>query len=281
MLLAGWTLAALLAPGAVGAEAADPTAAPWNPAAIDTLAPPFESYSPAPPEPAVPAVPPAAPPPGAALEAQLELGVTSQSGNTDKVDLLVRGRATRIDARSTLALTGGVTYSEALGTKNAQENSGAVHYDYYPWTRWSLFGFATLLNNPFQDLRFRLSVAAGTRYRLLSGRRGSLALSLAAVREDEEFLDGGLRHRNRFSWRGKSEWKPAERLTVTNLTFFVQTFSAPFDDYRVESTTDLTVAAGGFLALRNSFRYAYDTTPRPGVETTDRKIMSSVVLTLK
>lgn len=216
----------------------------------------------------------------ASYRAQLEVGWTSQTGNTNKLDTLIRGRASRVDARSTLALSGTLAYAEALDEKNAQENSGALNYDYYPWRRWSVFGFATLLNNPFQDLRVRLSVAAGARYLLLSGPRGLLALSLAAVREDEEFLDGAGRHRNRFSWRNKAEWRITERLVATNLTFFVQTFSDPFDDYRVESTTELTIPAGGFLAFRHGFRYAYDTTPRPGVETTDRKLSSSVVLTL-
>lgn len=219
--------------------------------------------------------------PGAHWSGQLEFGVTAQSGNTDKLDTTVKGRIARVGSRSTLALTGTLTYAEALGAKNAQENSGALNYDHYRWARWSLFGFSTLLNNPFQDLRFRLSVAAGVRYLAVSGSRGYLALSLAGIRETEEFLDRTDRHRSRFSWRNKGEWRLTERLIATNVTFFVQTFSDPFDDYRVDSITNLTIPAGGVVAFRHSFRYAYDTTPRPGVETTDRKFSSSVVLTLR
>lgn len=220
-------------------------------------------------------------PPRPDYSGQVELGLTSQSGNTDRLDAFLKARASRVTPRSTLALSAALGYGEAKGEKNSQENSGAVNYDCYPWRRWSVFGFATVLNNPFQDLNTRWSVAAGGRYMLLSGRRGSLALSLAALREDERFLDGSSRHRNRFSWRDKGELRLGARVTVTNVTFLVQSLDRPWDEYRVESTTELTAPAGEWISFRHSFRYQYDTTPRPGVERTDRKVASGIVLTLR
>lgn len=136
---------------------------------------------PAPPVPPVGTPSPAERPP-AVDGATAELGFTSQSGNTNRMDTAFKLRATRVTPISTLALSGSVAYGEARHVKSAQELSGGLNYDYYPWRRLSLFGFLIAFNNPFQDLRSRWSLAAGARYDVIKHERGFLALSRPAAR---------------------------------------------------------------------------------------------------
>lgn len=272
------------------AAGADSLAAPAPPDSART--PPDDGpvpppVPPAPPVPPVPPIPPVATPPAAerpptAYSATAEFGFTSQSGNTNKLDTSFKLRATRVTPISTLALSGSVAYGEARHVKSAQELSGGLNYDYYPWRRLSLFGFLIDFNNPFQDLRSRWSLAAGARYDVIKHERGFLALSSALLREREEFSsDRTVRKRFRFSWRDKAEWKITPTIKLTNLTFLVQSFDRPWQDYRLDSNTELLLPLGKVVALKQGFDYHYTSRPRPGVLTTDRKFFTALVVTVK
>lgn len=282
--------------GRGGAAAADSLATPAPPDSArtppdDGPVPPPEPIAPGgtpapqlPPAPTAPPVgtPPPAERPPAVYGATAELGFTSQSGNTNRMDTAFKLRATRVTPISTLALSGSVVYGEARHVKSAQELSGGLNYDYYPWRRLSLFGFLIDFNNPFQDLRSRWSLAAGARYDVIKHERGFLALSSALLREREEFSsDRTVRQRFRFSWRDKAEWKITPTIKLTNLTFLVQSFARPWQDYRLDSNTELLLPIGKVVALKQGFDYHYTSRPRPGVLTTDRKFFTALVVTLK
>lgn len=278
-LLAGLAFAA---PGgdslrvAVPADSAraDSLEIPAAAAAADSVAPPPVTA----PVPVTPA-PERSP---AVYGATAELGFTSQSGNTNKLDTSFKLRATRVTPISTLALSGSVAYGEARHVKSAQELQGGLNYDYYPWRRLSLFGFLIDFNNPFQDLRSRWSLAGGARYDVIKHERGFLALSSALLREREEFRsDRTVRRRFRFSWRDKAEWKITPTVRLTNLTFLVQSFDRPWQDYRIDSATELLLPIGKVVALKQGFDYHYASRPRPGVQKTDRKFGTALVVTLK
>lgn len=209
-----------------------------------------------------------------------EIGFSESGGNTDVLSLLSKGRVAHADTNSTIALAAAVLYGESDGAKNSQKLEGALNADYYPWGRWSLFGFATALNNPFRDIRIRATGALGVKWTALSGRRGSASVSVAGIREHEEARSGAAtKRRFLYSWRTKSELRIGVAARLTQVTFLVQDFDKPFEDYRVDADTELAVPIAGRLDLRAAFSLDYENEPRPGVERTDRRVTTSLVAT--
>ncbi len=209
-----------------------------------------------------------------------ELGFAESGGNTEVLSFLSKGRIARADSVSTTALAAAVLYGESDGAKNSQKLEGAFNADYYPWGRVSLFGFATVLNNPFRDIRVRATGALGAKWVALAGRRGGASISVAGIREYEEARSSeATKRRFLYSWRTKAELRFAAAARLSQITFLVQDFDKPFEDYRVDTDTELTVPIEGRLDLKAAFSLDYENEPRPGVERTDRRITTSLVVT--
>ncbi|MFN0152183.1 MAG: YdiY family protein [bacterium] len=209
-----------------------------------------------------------------------ELGFAESGGNTDVLSLLSKARVAHADSNSTIALAAGVLYGESDGAKNSQKLDGALNADYYPWGRWSVFSFATVLNNPFRDIRVRATGALGAKWSALAGRRGGASISVAGIREYEEARSSeATKRRFLYSWRTKAELRFGAAARLTQITFLVQDFDKPFEDYRVDSDTELTVPIEGRVDLSAAFSLDYENEPRPGVERTDRRVTTSLVVT--
>jgi hypothetical protein len=165
--------------------------------------------------------------------------------------------------------------------KNTQEIAANLNYDYYPWKHWSVFGFTTFLNNPFRDLRIRATAAAGGKWMPLVGERGSAALSLALLREYNQFRDRTERREFRYSWRAKGELKFGTGARLAQVTFLILDLETPFRDYRVDSDTDISAPVNSWLNVKTAYVLNYERRPRPGVETTDRRVTASLVAAWK
>jgi putative salt-induced outer membrane protein YdiY len=211
--------------------------------------------------------------------ARFELAASAASGNTDVLSVVNRNRIARADSVSTVALATAVAYGESDDAKNTQSLGATLNADYYPWRRWSVFSFADVLNNPFRDIRVRATGALGVKRTLLDGARGNLALSLAGIREFEQARsDRSETKRFLYSWRTKAELRLGPAARVTQIAFVAQDFEKPFEDYRLDTDTALTVKVERRIDLRVAYTFDYDNEPRPGVERTDRLLTTGLVL---
>lgn len=216
------------------------------------------------------------------LSGSVELGFSASGGNTEKLDLMNRNRIAWVDDHSTFAASSSVRYGEVKGTKNTQEILGTFNYDYYPWTHWSLFSFASVLNNRFRDIDIRAIGSVGGKWAPFIGSRGEAALSLAAIREYDRYESDGSQEREfRWSWRTKGVLNLPDKGKLTHTTFVVQGFEKPFDDYRIDSDTSLILPISGWTLLKTTFELNYENRPRPGVERTDRVISTTLLLNWK
>ncbi len=216
------------------------------------------------------------------LSGNVELGFSASGGNTEKLDLVNRNRIAHVKDHSTMALSASVRYGELRDTKNTQEIQGAFNYDYYPWKHWSLFTYASVLNNRFRDIDIRAIGAVGGKWTPLVGSKGSASLSLAGIREYNRFESDGAERRDfRWSWRTKGELLLPNKGKFTHTMFVVQGFEKPLDDYRIDSDMSLLLPLSGWTMLKTSFDLNYENRPRPGIERTDRIFSTSLILTWK
>lgn len=124
----------------------------------------------------------------------------------------------------------------------------------------------------------RATGALGVKWTPLEGRRGSASLSVAGIREHERARsDESERRRFLYSWRTKAELLFGAGARLTHVTFLVQGFEKPWEDYRVDSDTHLTARIAGAISLKTSFEIDYENEPRPGVERTDTRVSTSIV----
>ena len=171
-------------------------------------------------------------------------------------------------------------YGESEGEVVAQNLRGETNFDLWPEAKWSPFLFGTAEQDPIKQLEARFNGGAGAKRTFWQDGWSEVSLSGAVLYSYENLaipdslaatLGDGVSQTARWSWRirGRKEIGAGKRLEQT---VFYQPAFTEFEDYQLESITDIRIAVSQTMAFSTTILYQRDSTPAPGVLPDDYSI---------
>jgi len=212
----------------------------------------------------------------------LEVAVVNTTGNSDT---LTAAGKNAMKYRFTDKWTGswviGAIYGEKNSEKTAERYYTDLRADYTIADRWYAYGLGSWFRDPFAGFDHRISVGPGLGYRFLVGPKHFLAgeAGLDYAYEDytdpqedsEAFLEGRA--------YGKYEYAFTEKTKFSQGLEYLQSFSDG-DQWKLNSSTALTVVITDIIALKVSYDIRYNNAPMPSdLDKTDTIFATSIVLT--
>lgn len=192
------------------------------------------------------------------------LGITRLETDIAEFELTARGRSGTDD-----------------GVRVAESYMASLRADAFPLERWSPFVFASAERDRFRQLDLRTNAGGGIKYTFLREEDTEVSLSLAALhnREDFRIPDEPTRTDGRLSWRFKGTHDLREGVRVQNVSFYQPVWDG-FDDYIMQSESQLAAQVLSMLAVTASYVYQRDSTPPTDVLPDDHHVKIGVQLQL-
>lgn len=170
-------------------------------------------------------------------------------------------------------------YGRSDGEDIARKLQGSVKFDFHPEARWSPFFFLQAEHDPIRSLSLRTQGGAGAKYTFWQEAASEYSLSLAALYDREKLVDLPAATLGRWSWRAKVEQGLAERLRISNTTFYQPVWDRP-GDYLVTVRTELTTKMTENLSLNVMHLYERDSTPPVDIQPSDMTLTVGLRLEL-
>ena len=203
--------------------------------------------------------------PPRAWEAEVALGGSLSTGNTDRqaldVDAKASHRAGRFEDHYKLS---GEFARENSNTTATRLNAG-VQSNYDISEKFYALGFAEIERDKFSGFRHEEELGLGAGYRVVDTEQLSFDIEVSAG-----FRHGAIRggsSENKFAMRGVAlvDYQISDTATLTNETVV----SGDSGQFRAEDTLSLTATVISALAARLSFNIRYNSNPPAGAKKTD------------
>lgn len=204
---------------------------------------------------------------------ELNLALTSSSGNDEISVFDTDGRITHLQTDALkLNWTGRIRYGRSEGEDVAQNMQTALTLELAPNGRWSPFLLGRAEKDPFKRLDVRTSSGAGIRYRLLERDHAELTLSGAALHSYENLevaaadpLTQERTHNARWRWIGEGSYQVGETVDAEHRTYYEPVWNHGAD-YLMEVQNTVQFRVNDNVSFRVSHSFQRDSTPPPEVE---------------
>ncbi len=207
------------------------------------------------------------------LGGRLELGLSGDSGNSDRNEWRLGGRLQwqESPANNLLFITH-LNYGESRGIRNSNRAFAHLRLTHKLTQKRAFETFAQLESDEFARLNLRALIGAGLR---LTHQYGNYrqALGTGLFRAWEKIQDTALEQAtDEPFWRGNFYWhletNTAKQLTLSS-TLYLQPRLGPFADVRIFEQLACDIPLTNSLRLRLSLDLIHDSRPPTGVEQTD------------
>lgn len=219
--------------------------------------------------------------PGATLEMRQE----QKSGNTNTERLAAQGSLSYKNPNDLWLLVVKREYSTEDGTSSTDNRFYHLRYRYRLTESWGWEAYGQEDADRFRKSARRTVLGTGPRYQATPFENFEFALSVAYMHESEEFSEGGLDEREpdritkrishvvfvNYALEGWGE--------LANVVYF-QPDIGHIANHRTLNEASLSLKINQHLSYKLTHSYAYNHRPAPGVETTDRSFLQSLLLKL-
>jgi hypothetical protein len=176
-------------------------------------------------------------------------------------------------------------YSKLNGTLGVDKSFAHVRYDYaiFPWLSWEVFIQAQ--SDVFQRIKDRDLLGTGPRFTLYEDPHLGMFLGVAYMVERDIYdvapggPDAGLQEAQRISAYLTAHATLSDGIDTVTTTYLQPEITDP-SNIRVLSESSFIFKVSTRLATSISFVAHYDSSPPPGVLTTDTELKSAITLTL-
>jgi putative salt-induced outer membrane protein len=213
-------------------------------------------------------------PPGDGWDAEIEVGGSHTTGNTDTQDLFAGLEITYDGSRWHHEIGASFQYSR----ENRQVSSQRLVFDYEPrydfTQRFFGFGFFEYRNDRFSGFNYELTESLGVGYRVLRDAPFSWMVQAGpALRLSEDEITGDVSAEFGALVQSDFEWRISDSAEFSNETTLV------FAQARTVTTNvaALTLRIYESLKGRLSFEVRNDSDPAPGTEATDTTTKATLV----
>lgn len=219
--------------------------------------------------------------PGATLEMRQE----QKSGNTETERLAAQGSLSYKTPDDLWLLVVKREYSTEDGTSSTDNRFYHLRYRYQLNDSWSWEAYGQEDADRFRKSARRTVLGTGPRYQVTPLENLELALSVAYMHENEEFSgsDSEEREPDRITKRVSHVAFVNYALEgwgeLANVVYF-QPEIGHIANHRTLNEASLSLKINQFLSYKLTHSYAYNHRPPPGVETTDRSFLQSLLLKL-
>lgn len=210
-----------------------------------------------------------------------ELSFTDMAGNKS-LSLLTAGPGARRvnDTHYEVILTSSASYGRSDGTVAVASLIGELNLRFRPSRRISPFIRNTAAHDGIRNLRVRLSMAAGAELNVIMDGPSSVTQGVALLQdyESRDLPEGSLdpaevsSTRLSLQFRGVTPLRPG---VLVSHSAQLEPVAGHFDDYLLTSRTSLKVALADALAFQTTYTFNRDTTPPPGVEFHNDRVLTT------
>lgn len=212
--------------------------------------------------------------------AEAELGFTWQTGNTERLGLVVGFRMDREDENSKTGIRFGLIYTEDDGDRSANSQLLAGQHDIKINEKWYFFGLLALTRDEFKDIDFRGSLTPGIGYIFHDDDAWKLRAETGPTLTYTAWSDNST---NDSEWtfdlyvavKGEVQIFDQAKL-IQNFYWYPSITNSP--DGRLVSETIFEQPLSEKLFLRITFLVNYDTTVTAPTEETDTNLLVTLAI---
>ena len=213
---------------------------------------------------------------GVSVDGRVNLGLTSNRGNTDNDQLLYDAEAIVRSKKNRFTIGAAGELKEESGTETARRNRGYFKYDHFLDEKWYVYANTDVEEDKFKDLNLRTTIGGGSGYQFFDTPERSLA------------LEGGLTYVNNDYDLEEDDGYAAGRWALRYAQYLFEGKTQFFHEHEglvsLESPDDLILRVKTglrfpmVLNLNATLQYNVDwqNNPPPGFDSTD----SSYILSL-
>ena len=198
-------------------------------------------------------------------EAEIALGGSLSTGNTDRQALDVDAKASRRAGRFEDHYKLAGEFARENGNTTASRLNAGVQSNYDISEKFYALGFGEIERDKFSGFRHEEEAGLGAGYHVVDTDKLSFDVELSAGFRRGAIRGGG--NENKFSVRGAAlvDYKISDTATLTNETVV----SGDSGQFRAEDTLSLTATVISNLAARVAFNIRYNSNPPAGAKKTD------------
>jgi hypothetical protein len=198
-------------------------------------------------------------------EANLELGISAASGNTDSSALDLSTSIEPSWGPNAVELEAKVSRQASNGALSAKNWNAGLKYERDLPNKWVASVFASTESDPFQDLDLRIAVAAVPGYRFFDVDPTHLAVGLGLAYVNENFsVAGADRTFPAVVWTFDLEREFfSEDLTLYHDHRLIQSLTG--GELLLKTTQGIEIDLFGNLDLKLEFDYDHQSRPPPGI----------------